>query len=95
MAELTAAINPVGHDFQITTDDFNVGKLARFHHHFRGRSRVFYLDLGVKPVCLQPTSKEWYHCITKVFADLAKGIAVVPVGKKDPWFWAMGECVID
>ena len=44
---------------------------------------------------LHPTIKEWDRCITKVFADSAKGIAVVRVSKKDPWFWAMGECVID
>ena len=25
----------------------------------------------------------------------AKGIAVLPVSKKDPWFWTMGEVVID
>ena len=95
MAEWITAIDPVSHDFKITTDVFGFGKLARFHHHFRGGSKAFYSDWGVKPVCLHPTIKESDCCITKVFADGAKGIAVVPVSKKDPWFLAMGECVID
>ena len=95
VAEWTAAIDPVNQDFKITTDVLGFGKLARFHHHFGGSSKAFYSDWGVKPVWLHPTIKEWDRCITKVFGDGAKGITVVPVSKKDPWFWAMGECVID
>ena len=95
LAEWTAAIDPVNKDFKITTDVFGFGKLARCHHRFRGISKAFYLDWGVKPVWLHPTIKESDRCITNVLADGAKGIAVVPVSKKDPWFWAMGECVID
>ena len=95
LPEWTAAIDPINKNDKITTDVFGFGKLARFHHPFEGSSKAFYSDLGVKPVWLHPTINEWDGCITKVFADGAKGIAVVPVSKKDPWFGAMGECVID
>ena len=95
VAEWTAAIDPVNQDFKITTDVFGFGKLARFHHQFGGSSKAFYSDGGVKPVWLHPTINEWDRCITKVCADGATGIAVVPISKKDPGCWAMGECVID
>ena len=95
VAEWTAAINPVNQDFKITTNVFGFGNLAGFHRHFGGSSKTFYSDGGVKPVWRHPTIKDWDRCITKVFADGAKGIAVVPVSNKDPWFWAIGECVID
>ena len=95
IAAWTATIDPNHQDFCIQQDVFGSQKTARFTEHFEGGDKLFYRDWGQKPVLLHPSPHQWERCVTKLFVDGAKGIAVLPVSKKDPWFWAMGEVVID
>ena len=95
IAAWTATIDPDHQDFCIQQDVFGSQKTARFTEPFGGGEKSFYRDWGQKPVWLHPSPHQWERCVTKLFVDGAKGIAVLPVSKKDPWFWAMGEVVID
>ena len=95
IAAWTATIDQDHQDFCIQQDVFGSQKTARFTEHFGGGEKSFYRDWGQKPVSLHPSPHQWERCVTKHFVDGAKGIAVLPVSKKDPWFWAMGEVVID
>ena len=95
MAALTGTFDLDHNDLCIQQDVFISENTARFTEHFGGEDKSFYRDWGQRPVWFHPSPHQWERCVTKRFVDRAKGIGVLPVSKKDPWFWAMGEVVID
>ena len=48
-----------------------------------------------KAVWIHAPESLWDETVTKLIGEGAKGLALLPVRKSKPWFWAFGEIAID
>ena len=93
ISKWTATISPDNEDFQLSLDLFGNPKLSVLESTTGGPKQAYFCDWGSEPVslCPPPCDSEWDRCITKVFLDGSKGIAIMPVRKTQKWFWGFGR----
>ena len=69
---------------------------VRFHKGEKRREkRGFYIPWGNETLFLHPLATDSKMAVEKVVWDGSRGIAVVPVLKRESWFWALGEIAVD
>ena len=55
---------------------------------FRGG---MYMDWSENSISLTPTAPECKAALEKAIWQSSKSIGIVPLDKRQPWFWALGE----
>ena len=61
----------------------------------KGKKGGLYIPWGNETLFLHPFANDMQMAIEKVYSEGSRGVAVVPVRRKVPWFWALGEKAVD
>ena len=96
LAAWAARVDPDNKEFQLSIDVYgNSRGLQRLVMDGANPRSALNRPWSDKAVWVHSPESLWDQTVTKVIGEGAKGLALLPVRKSKPWFWAFGEIAID
>ena len=96
LAAWAARVDPDNKEFQLSIDVYgNSRGLQRLVMDGASPRSALNRPWSDKAVWVHAPESLWDQTVTKVIGEGAKGLALLPVRKSKPWFWAFGEIAID
>ena len=89
-------LNSAGFEFVPTCEPWDESTRLQLHKgDDKGKKRGLYIPWGNETLFLHPLVNDMQMAIERVYWEGSRGVAVVPVRRKEPWFWALGEIAVD